>query len=208
MLRKNSKAKWTEEAKHSFNAIKEAIMTTPILISLDFTKGFYIFSFASKDTIVAVLLQRNVDDQEQPVAFFSKVLRDAKVKYELLEKQAYALIKSLKSFKVYILQAKVIAYVPSSLVKDVVIQPDIDGKRSKWISKLIEFDVEIKPTRLVRGQGLAKLLAEENCKLLEITLVSVNTDNVQSSEDKGSEEMQVSTHLANRKWYSHIIHFL
>jgi hypothetical protein len=208
MLRKNSKAKWTEEAKHSFNAIKEAIMTTPILISLDFTKEFYIFSFASKDTIVAVLLQRNVDDQEQPVAFFSKVLRDAKVKYELLEKQAYALIKSLKAFKVYILQAKVIAYVPSSLVKDVVIQPDIDGKRSKWIAKLIEFDVEIKPTRLVRGQGLAKLLAEENCKLLEITLVSVNTDNVQSSEDKGSEEMQVSAHLANCKWYSHIIHFL
>jgi hypothetical protein len=208
MLRKNSEVKWTEEAKHSFNAIKEAIMTAPVLISPDFAKEFYIFSFASKDTIAAVLLQRNVDDQEQPVAFFSKVLRDAEVKYELLEKQAYALIKSLKAFRVYILQAKVIAYVPSSSVKDVLIQPDIDGKRSKWIAKLIEFDVEIKPTKLVKGQGLAKLLAEENCKLLEINLVSVNADNVQSSEDKGSEEMQVSAHLANCKWYSHIIHFL
>jgi len=151
MLRKNSEVKWTEEAKHSFNAIKEAIMTAPVLISPDFAKEFYIFSFASKDTIAAVLLQRNVDDQEQPVAFFSKVLRDAEVKYELLEKQAYALIKSLKAFRVYILQAKVIAYVPSSSVKDVLIQPDIDGKRSKWIAKLIEFDVEIKPTKLVKG---------------------------------------------------------
>ena len=129
------------------------------------------------------------------------------MKYELLEKQAYALIKSLKAFRVYILQAKVIAYVPFSSVKDVLIQPDIDGKRSKRITKLIEFDVEIKPTKLVKGQGLAKLLAEENCKLLEINLVSVNADNVQSSEDKRSEEMQVSAHLANCKWYNHIIHF-
>jgi hypothetical protein len=87
-------------------------------------------------------------------------LRDAEVKYELLEKQAYALIKSLKAFRVYILQAKVIAYVSSSSVKDVLMQPDIDGKRSKWIANLIEFDVEIKPTKLVKGQGLAKLLAE------------------------------------------------
>jgi hypothetical protein len=118
------------------------------------------------------------------------------------------LIKSLKTFRVYILQVKVIAYVPSSSVKYVLIQPNIDGKRSKWIEKLIELDVEIKPTKLVKGQGLAKLLAEENCKLLEINLVSVNADNIQSLEDKGSEEMQVLSHLANCKWYSHIIHFL
>jgi hypothetical protein len=123
------------------------------------------------------------------IAFFSKVLRDAEVKYKLLEKQAYALIKSLKAFKVYILQAKVIAYVPSSSVKYVLIQPDINGKRSKWIEKLIEFDVEIKLAKLVKGQGLAKLLAKENCKLLEINLVSVNADNVQISEDKRGEEV-------------------
>jgi hypothetical protein len=65
MLIKDSEIKWTEEAKHSFNAIKEAITTAPILINPDFTKVFYIFSFASRDTIAAVLLQKNVDDQEQ-----------------------------------------------------------------------------------------------------------------------------------------------
>jgi hypothetical protein len=208
MLRKDSGVKWTEAAKHSFIAIKEAITTDPVLINPDFSKVFYIFSFSSSDTIAAILLQKNADDQEQPVAFFSKVLRDAKVKYELLEKQAYALVKSLKAFRVYILQAKVIAFVPTSSVKDVLVQPDIDGKRSKWIARLIEFDVEVKPTKLVKGQGLAKLLAEENCRLLEINLMSINAENVQSSENKEGEEMQVSAHLADCKWYSHIIHFL
>ena len=56
MLRKDSKIKWTEVAKQTFNDIKEAITTAPVLISPDFSKMFYIFSFASNDTIVAVLL--------------------------------------------------------------------------------------------------------------------------------------------------------
>jgi hypothetical protein len=135
-------------------------------------------------------------------------LRDTEVKYELLEKQAYALVKSLKVFRVYILQAKVIDFVPSSLVKDVLVQTNIDGKRSKCIANLIEFDIEIKPKKLVKGQGLAKLLAEENCRLLKINLVSINAENVHSSEDKEGEKKKVSAHLADCKWYSHIIQFM
>ena len=78
------------------------------------------------------------------------------------------MIKALKEFKIYILQSKVIAYVPSGSVKDVLVQPDIDGERSKWVAKLIEFDIEIKLVKLVRGKGLARLLDEENCRALKI----------------------------------------
>ena len=40
---------------------------------------------------------------------------------------------------------------------------DRKGKRGRWIAKIMEYDVEIRPTKLVKGQGLAKLLAESNC---------------------------------------------
>jgi hypothetical protein len=82
-----------------------------------------------------------------------------------MEKQAYALVKALKAFRVYVLHSKVTAYVPSTSVKDILVQPDIDGRRSKWIAKILEFDLEIRPTKLIKGQGLAKLLAEANSKL-------------------------------------------
>ena len=36
--------------------------------------------------------------------------------------------------------------------KDVLTQPDANGRRAKWIAKLIEFNIELKPTKLVRGQ--------------------------------------------------------
>ena len=102
------------------------------------------------------------------------------MKYDPIEKQAYALIKSLNTFRIYILHAKVIAYVPSAAVKDVLTQPDIDGKRDKWIAKLIEFDVEVKPTKLVKGLGLAKLMAKENCELMGINFTCVRSAKVQT----------------------------
>lgn len=64
----------------------------------------------------------------------------------------------MKAFRDYILHSKAIAYVPSSTVKDILVQADSEGIRGKWISKLQEYDFEIKPTKLVKGQGLAKLL--------------------------------------------------
>ena len=160
MLRKEAEIKWTDQARNSFDAIKKAIMEAPTLISPDYTKGFYIFSFASYDTVAAVLLQKDDEGFNHPISFSNKTLRDSELKYDPIDKQAYALINSLKSFRIYILHAKVLAYVPSAIVKDVLTQLVIDGKIDKWIAKLIEFDIEVNPTKLVKGQGLAKLMAE------------------------------------------------
>jgi hypothetical protein len=68
-------------------------------------------------------------------------------------------VKSLKDFIIYVIHLKIIAYVPSASVKEILIQPDIDGKRRKWIAKILEFYLEINPTKFVKGQGLVRLLA-------------------------------------------------
>ena len=95
-------------------------MESPTLINPYYIKEFSIFSFTSYDTLATVLLQKNDEGVEHVVAFFSKTLRDVELRYDLIEKQAYALIKSLKSFRIYILHSKVVAYVPSASVKDVL----------------------------------------------------------------------------------------
>ena len=82
------------------------------------------------------------------------------------------MVKALKDFRVYVLHSRITAYVPSSFVKDILIQPDIDGRRGKWIAKILEFDLEVRPTKLIKGQGLAKLLAESNCKALGINFIN------------------------------------
>jgi hypothetical protein len=78
------------------------------------------------------------------------------------------LVKALKSFRVYVLQSSITTYVPSSTVKEILVHLDNEGKIGKWIFKLLEYDLHINPTKLIKGQGLAKLLSESNCKLLEL----------------------------------------
>ena len=114
-----------------------------MLAGLDYDKPFMIFSFASPHTIAGVLLQKNEEGYEQPIAFFSQVLRDAELKYNILEKQAYAQVKSLKAFRVYILQSHITAFVPAATVKDILIQGDSEGKRGRWIAKIQEYDLDI-----------------------------------------------------------------
>ena len=112
--------------------VKQELTQTPVLISPDFTKDFFIFSFASKHTVVVVLLQKNIKGQEKPIEFFNKALRDAPLKYNIMEKQAFSLLKALKYFRVYIFHSHIIAFVPNSVIKYILTQ-DLDGKRGKWI---------------------------------------------------------------------------
>ena len=85
-------------------------------------------------------------------------------------------MKALKDFRVYILHSHILAYVPNAAVKDVLVQTNLEGRRGKWIAALLEYDVEIKPTKLVKGQGLANLMAESNLHTLDINLIAAMSD--------------------------------
>lgn len=76
-----------------------------------------------------------------------------------MEKQVYALVKTLKDFRFYVIHSHVIAFMPNSVVKDILTQPNPNGRRGKWIVALLSMILEIKPTKLLKGQGLARLMA-------------------------------------------------
>ena len=58
-----------------FDQIKKSLGEAPVLIIPDYSKEFLIFSFALDNTIVAVLLKRNENNHEQPIAFFIKTFK-------------------------------------------------------------------------------------------------------------------------------------
>jgi hypothetical protein len=121
-----------------------------------------IFSFASQDTRAGVLLQKNKDDYEQPITFMSKTLSDAELKYSIIEKQAYALVKSLKHLGAMLVTIRSKHMYCTLAVKDVLSEQDCLGTRGNVGVKIQEYDLEIKPTKIIKGQGLAKMLIEIN----------------------------------------------
>jgi hypothetical protein len=86
MLKKDNTFQWCKEVKQSFTSIKQELSEAPVLVSPNFDKDFLIFSFASEHTIAGVLLQKNEQNEEQPIAFYSKALRGSTLKYDIMEK--------------------------------------------------------------------------------------------------------------------------
>jgi hypothetical protein len=137
-----------------------------------------------------------------PSLFFNKALRDAALNYNIMEKQAFALVKAIKDFRVYILHSHVIAYVPNAVVKDILTQDNPDGRRGKWIAVILEYDIEIKPTKLIKGQGLAKLMAESNFQALDINFLDV------ADEQGEMATPNVKEVFLNSPWYADLVFVL
>ena len=74
------------EAKNSFKDIKVALIKALVLASPDFTKYFLLFSFASEHTIVGILLQKDEQDFEKPIAYFCRTLGGTPLRYDIMEK--------------------------------------------------------------------------------------------------------------------------
>jgi len=83
------------------------------------------------------------------------------------------LIKALKYFRVYIIHSHIVAYVPSVEVKDILTQPDPEGRRAKWIIVLLEYDLEIKHTKIIKCQGLAKLMTQAGVEDIDINFLDI-----------------------------------
>ena len=46
------------------------------------------------------------------------------------------------------------------MVKNLLVQKELGEKRAHWMTVLQEYDLEINPTKIVRGQGLRQLVTQ------------------------------------------------
>ena len=68
---------------------------------------------------------------------------------------------------------------------------------------MLEYDLEIKPTKLIKGQGLEKLLAQSNLRALDINLISAMSE----EEDEGLLVPILDIFLQS-PWYLDIVYVL
>jgi hypothetical protein len=119
------------------------------------------------------------------------------------------MVKALKAFITYVLHSKIIAYVPTNAIKDILVQPDSDGRRGRWLAKIQEFDLEVKPTKLVKGQGLERLLAESNFRALGINNFESHDFLLDIEEiDDRAPIIQIEDKFSSSGWYHDIFTYL
>ena len=81
----------SEGALKAFEALERACMTTPILAFADYTKPFLLETDASKDGLVVVLSQKQMDEQYHPVAYGRRALMPHEKNYHSTKLEFLAL---------------------------------------------------------------------------------------------------------------------
>lgn len=100
LLKKNRPFDWTSDCQYSFETLKQALTTTPILEYPDFTKTntFILQTDASNTAIGAVLCNSNM----KPIAYTSRPLNKAEQNYPTIQKELVAIVWSVKYFRPYL----------------------------------------------------------------------------------------------------------
>ena len=82
---------WDDACQESFDRLKEILTSEPVLRMPDFDKPFKLQTDASDRGLRAVLSQ-DWEGKEYPIAYASRTLSPAKLKWDAREKEALAII--------------------------------------------------------------------------------------------------------------------
>lgn len=102
--KKNSRFRWSEEQEMAFNELKKALCEATLLVYPNYNLPFLLQTDASGQGIAAILAQEN-NEQEYPIAFASRAMRDADKNYPVFEQEALAIVWGYSQFHTYLLQA-------------------------------------------------------------------------------------------------------
>ena len=105
LIRKNrpNRVEWTPACDKAFDDLKKQLCSDPVLKSPDFSKAFILQTDASNRGVGAVLSQIGDDNEEHPVAYFSRKLLLREEKYSTIEKECLAIKLAIQAFRVYLL---------------------------------------------------------------------------------------------------------
>ena len=74
LLRKKIPFVWDQQAQESFDALKQALASAPLLSAPDFTRDFILYVSASYNAIAGVLVQEDDATHEHVIHYISQKL--------------------------------------------------------------------------------------------------------------------------------------
>ena len=101
LTKKNVKFEWTPECQKSFENLRDALISAPVLSIADPNKEYILHTDASDYAMGAILMQTDENDDLHPIAFASKNFNDAQKNYDTTDREALAVVWALEHFNTY-----------------------------------------------------------------------------------------------------------
>ena len=143
LLEKDSPFDFINECKLSFDRLKEALISAPIVVAPDWNLPFELMCDASDHAIGAVLGQRK-ENKLHVIYYASRTLSEAQLNYATTEKEMLAVIFAFDKFRSYLIGSKVVVYTDHATLRYLMNKKDSKPRLLRWVLLLQEFDIEIK----------------------------------------------------------------
>ncbi|XP_021754398.1 uncharacterized protein LOC110719718 [Chenopodium quinoa] len=143
LLLKDAPFDFTDECLDSFNMIKQALISTPIICAPDWNLPFEIMCDASDYVVGAVLGQRK-NKVLHAIYYASKTLDEAKVNYDTTAKEFLAVIYALEKFRSYLVGSKIIVFTDHAALKYLIAKAETKPRLLRWVLLLQDFEIEIR----------------------------------------------------------------
>ena len=161
---------WTKECEKAFATLKEKLCAQPILQYADTTKGYTLYTDASKYGWAGVLTQLHttvIDGKtittDHPVAYVSGLFRGSQINWAALTKEAYAIYMSVKKLSFYLTDAEVLLKSDHLPLKKFLQKNTLNNKVNNWAMELEAFNIKFQHV-----SGRTNILADTLSRLVDI----------------------------------------
>jgi len=134
---------WTEKCERAFQDLKKLVSTTLVFRGPNWDFPFQISSDAS-DIAIGAVLGHEEDKKPYAIYYINKNLSLAELNYTVTEKEFIAVIHAVNKFRHYITGYPVILYTNHFSIKYLANKPITNGRITRWLILLQEFDITIK----------------------------------------------------------------
>ncbi|XP_048599943.1 uncharacterized protein LOC125580038 [Brassica napus] len=157
-LKGNKKFEWSEECEKAFQQLKRYLAIPPVLAKPVEGEPLFLYITVSTTAVSGVLIREERGEQK-PIFYISKTLLDAETRYPVMEKLAFAVVKSARKLWPYF-QSHTITILTTLPMRTILHSPSQSGRLAKWAIELSEYDVEYHPRTCAKSQVLADFLVE------------------------------------------------
>lgn len=151
---------WDDQADRSFEALKKALTSAPILSPPDFSRDFLHYLAASESIMGIVLVQEGNDHLENMIYYLSRALIGPELAYSHVDKLALAAVHAIQRLCHYLIVRKTTIIAILNLFQYILTRRLEGGKYSKWIVILQEFELEFISAKANKSLVFAELISE------------------------------------------------
>jgi hypothetical protein len=136
---------WGSHEQSAFVALKSALVSAPILSAPDFSREFHLeLTTDASDFAIGAVLSQGTKENLRTIAYLSHKLSGAQLNYPVHEKEMYAIIRALQSWRHYLLSGPFTIMTDHKGLEYIQTTKNLTGRRARWAQLMDEFDYSIK----------------------------------------------------------------